>query len=288
MTFGILGNKTKPGISEVIGEILGFLTSHKIDFYIHDKFRHSVKMKLPKGKFLPGNQVTKKSDIILSIGGDGTFLNSARIIGDAQKPIIGVNLGTLGFISDILPKDIKDILTKIIKNKYKVVELSLVNCLINKKDKLLALNEIVIDKSDSIKMIELEIFYNKEFVGKFYSDGVLVSTPTGSTGYSLSAGGPIITPFSSVFILTPICPHSLNFRPVILPDDGIIRIRTVSREKIRITPDGHKSIIRNSPVELTLSKAKHTLKVVKDMNWSYFNTLNKKLLWGEDVRKSKR
>ncbi|MCE1164105.1 MAG: NAD(+)/NADH kinase [Bacteroidetes bacterium] len=287
MTFGLIGNRNKAGIERVLNSLVKFFAAKRINCILDSGFRQAMPH-LPKGQFDTSKSLVTRSDFVISIGGDGTFLNSARIIGNSQKPMIGINLGTLGFISDILPKDIRKILTQVIKNKYKIVELSLVNCLINKKDKLLALNEIVIDKSDSIKMIELEIFYNREFVGKFFSDGVLVSTPTGSTGYSLSAGGPIITPFSSVFILTPICPHSLNFRPVILPDDGTIRIRTANNEKIRITPDGHKSMIKNSPVELVISKAEHSVKVVKDLKWSYFNTLNKKLLWGEDVRKSRK
>lgn len=288
MTFGILGNKTKPGISGVISEILEFLISNNIDFYIHDKFRESVKLKLPKGKFLPGKKVMEKSDFIISIGGDGTFLNSARIIGKSGKPVIGINLGTLGFMADIMPNQIKQVLKEIVSGKYLIAELCMIKCSAGGKHLFDALNEIVIDKCDSIKMVELEIFYNKDFVGKFYADGVLISSPTGSTGYSLSSGGPIVSPISKVFIITPISPHSLSFRPVIVPDDGKILIRTVSRENVRITSDGYNSIVQKPPVEICIAKTDYSLKTIKRLNWSYFSTLNKKLLWGEDVRKTRR
>jgi len=288
MTFGILGNKTKPGISGVILEILEFLISNNIDFYIHDKFSESVSLKIPKSKFLSGRRVLDKSDFIISIGGDGTFLNSARIIGKSGKPVIGINLGTLGFMADIMPNQIKQVLKEIVSGKYLIAELCMLNCSVGGKHLFDALNEIVIDKCDSIKMVELEIFYNKDFVGKFYADGVLISSPTGSTGYSLSSGGPIVSPISKVFIITPISPHSLSFRPVIVPDDGKILIRTVSRENIRITSDGYNSIVQKPPVEICIAKTDYSLKTIKRLNWSYFSTLNKKLLWGEDVRKTRR
>ena len=287
MTFGVIGNKNKSGIDKVLISLIKFFNSKRTSFLLDNNFKFLLS-DYPDDIFENLKSLVNKSDIIISIGGDGTFLNSARATGNSHKPLIGINLGTLGFISDIMPQDIKEVLTRIINNKFKIVELTVIKCIINKEKEIFALNEIVIDKSDSIKMVELEINYNKEFVGKFYTDGVLVSTPTGSTGYSLSAGGPIITPFSSVFILTPICPHSLNFRPVILPDTGNIKIKTISKDKVRITPDGHKSIIESSPVEIKIMKADFTIKVIKDLNWSYFNTLNQKLLWGADIRKSKR
>lgn len=288
MTFGILGNRTKPGINDVIVEILDFLISNKIDFFIHDKFRESVKLKLPKGIFLSGRLVMEKSDFLISIGGDGTFLNSARIIGKSGKPVIGINLGTLGFMADIMPHQIKQVLKEIVTGKFLIAELCMIRCSVSGKHLFDALNEIVIDKCDSIKMVELEIFYNNDFVGKFYADGVLVSSPTGSTGYSLSSGGPIVSPISKVFIITPISPHSLSFRPVIVPDDGRIIIKTVSRENVRITSDGYNSIVRKPPVEICIEKTDYSVKTIKRLNWSYFNTLNKKLLWGEDVRKTRK
>ena len=288
MIFGIIGNKDKEGIGIVLRTIIDYFRYNNIPFYVDSEFRDKLGQIHLKHNLFPIGSVIKKSDIIISIGGDGTFLNSTRLINNSNKPIIGINLGTLGFMSDVMPSDIKKFFDNVIKGKYKTIELCLTECTVNGKHTFNALNEIVIDKCDSIKMVELGIFYNKEFVGRFYADGVLISTPTGSTGYSLSANGPIITPFSKVFIITPICPHSLNFRPVIVPDSGTIMIKSYNDEKVRITPDGYKGIIRKAPLEIVVEKADYSLKTIKKHNWSFFNTLNEKLLWGEDIRKGKR
>ncbi len=288
MLFGIIGNKGKKGIDRVLRTIIKYFSDKKIPFCVDEDFREILR---PLGLYhnlFPINSLLKKSDFIVSIGGDGTFLNSTRLINDSNKPIIGINLGTLGFMSDVMPSDIKKFFNDVINGKYKTIDLCLAKCTVNKKFAFNALNEVVIDKCDSIKMVELGIFYNKEFVGRFYADGVLISTPTGSTGYSLSSNGPIIIPFSKVFIITPICPHSLNFRPVIVPDSGKIMIKSYNDEKVRITSDGFKGMIRKAPLEIIIEKADYTLKTVKKSNWSFFNTLNEKLLWGEDIRKGKR
>jgi len=288
MNFGIIGNKNKKGMKKVIKSIISYFADRNITYFIHDEFKEVIKSLNCGSKLLPINSLAKHSDFIISIGGDGTFLNSTRIVKNYDKPIIGINLGTLGFMSEVMPSEIKGFFGDILKNKYKLLDLHLAKCTVNKKYAFDALNEVVIDKCDSIKMVELGIYYNKEFVGRFYADGVLISTPTGSTGYSLSSGGPIITPFSKVFIITPICPHSLNFRPVIVPDSGKIMVKSYSTEKVRITPDGYRSIIRKEPIEIVVEKSEHSIKSVKRLNWSFFNTLNEKLLWGEDIRKGKR
>ena len=288
MTFGIIGNKNKAAIDKVIMSLVKYFRRKNICYYLHDDFKQIIKSKDISNKFLRIGTLINKSDMIVSIGGDGTFLNSTRMIKQADKPVIGINLGTLGFMSDIMPTEIEKFFGEVINNKYKIIDLHLAKCTVNGKYEFDALNEIVIDKADTIKMVELGIFYNKEFVGRFFADGVLVSTPTGSTGYSLSAGGPIITPFSKVFIITPICPHSLNFRPVIVPDSGRITVKSYNDVKVRITPDGYSGLIKKAPLEIVIEKSEHSIGSVKKHNWSFFNTLNEKLLWGEDIRKGKR
>jgi NAD+ kinase len=285
--FGVTGNVTKKGINRVLKSITGYFNANNIKYFLDKNLKPGLSG-IQYGGTIAGNELIRKSDIIVSIGGDGTLLNTSRIIGNSEKPVIGINLGTLGFMADIMPDLIEEFFNEILSNNYRTIDLCLAEYSLDGKVQYNALNEIVIDKSDSIKMIDLEIFYNNDLVGKFYADGVLVSTPTGSTGYSLSSGGPIVTPFSEVFIITPICPHSLNFRPVIVPDNGQIEIRTYGKEKIRITPDGYKSKIKKSPAVISVRKANHKLKIIKSLKWSYFDTLNRKLLWGEDIRKGKR
>lgn len=284
MTFGIIGNSTKKNLGRVLNELLNFFENNKINFIIHDALKRSITHKKHLNKLKGINVLLNKSDIIMSLGGDGTFLNTARIVGRKEIPILGVNLGNLGFMAEVRPDEIQNFVLDILNGEYKVSDLCVLSAKAKKNKEIFGVNEIVVDKCNSIKMVEIEIYYNNERVVNFVGDGVIVSTPTGSTGYSLSAGGPIISPYSKVFIITPICPHTLNFRPVIVPDNGTILIKTLNKEKIRLTADGFTSIFYNSPTDVILKRADYNIKVIKKINKTYFQTLNNKLLWGADVR----
>lgn len=284
MTFGIIGNPTKKNLNKLLDELLVFFEFKNIKFLIEEK----LKLNLINKKFIKNiksiNYILSKSDIVISLGGDGTFLNTARIIGRKEIPILGVNLGTLGFMAEVSPDEAENFILEILNGNFKVYDLCVLSSRTKNSKETYGMNEIVIDKCNTIKMIEIEIFYKNERVVNFVGDGVIISTPTGSTGYSLSAGGPIISPYSKVFIITPICPHTLNFRPVIVPDDGTIVIRTLNKEKVRLTADGFTSLTYKSPNEFILTKADYNIKVVKRINKTYFQTLNNKLLWGVDAR----
>jgi NAD+ kinase len=284
MTFGIIGNSTKKNLGNVLNVLLDLFEKNKIQYFIHNVLASNITNKKYLKILSDINYLLDKSDIIISLGGDGTFLNTARIIGSREIPILGVNLGNLGFMAEVSPEEIKKILLDILKGKYKVYDLCVISAIAKSKKIYYGMNEIVVDKCNSIKMIEIEIYYNNERVVNFVGDGVIVSTPTGSTGYSLSAGGPIISPYSKVFIITPICPHTLNFRPVIVPDNGTIVIKTHNEEKVRLTADGFTSKIFKSPTDIILTRADYNIKVIKKINKTYFQTLNNKLLWGADVR----
>ena len=285
MTFGILGNTKSYNIFDVLNGLLEFLIEKNINFIVDKNLKVILKNTTLKKYTRTQDFLLKKSDILVSIGGDGTFLNTARIVGDKNIPILGVNLGSLGFMAEVTPKEIHDFISNINDNKYKINELCIITAKHNKKKIFHSLNDIVIDKSNSMRMIEIEISYNDEKVIKFVGDGVIVSTPTGSTGYSMSAGGPIISPYSKVFIITPICPHTLNVRPIIVPDDGNIRIHVHGQREFRLTSDGYVTKVYKSPYEFTLVKADYNICVVKRLNKTYFQTLNSKLLWGADKRK---
>jgi NAD+ kinase len=285
MKFGILGNPTKESTVPVLNGLLNFLMEKKIDFLFEQKLSPLIKNSILKRKTDSVRSLLNKSDIVISLGGDGTFLNTASLIGNKAIPILGVNLGSLGFMAEIGPEEIDNFIIDILNSKYKVQDLCLIGVKSAKKKKLYGLNEVVIDKCNSIRMIEMEVFYNKEKVVRFVADGIIISTPTGSTGYSLSSGGAIVSPSSKVFLVTPISPHTLNLRPIIVPDDGEIKITARSEGKIRQTLDGFNSTIFDSPADFHLFKAEHTIKVIKKLNRTYFQTLNKKLLWGADKRK---
>lgn len=285
MVFGILGNPGKENIEVVLNDIITFFKTNKIDFAVEKKLYSLLRNSTFKKHTDTIAGLLKKSDMIISLGGDGTFLNTAHITGDSGIPILGVNLGSLGFLAEVGPEEFNNFILDILSGKYKVRDLCLIGAKSSKKKTLYGLNEVVIDKCNSIRMIETEVYYNDEKVVRFVADGVIISTPTGSTGYSLSAGGVILTPSSKVFIITPICPHTLNLRPIIVPDDGKILIKTRSEEKIRQTFDGFNTFYFDSPADFHLFKAEHTIKVVKKLKRTYFQTLNKKLLWGADKRK---
>jgi len=286
MIFGITGNIEKDNVSTVTENICSFLLKSKVDFFIDKKLASVTKKSFTK-YLTPVKEILKKENLILlSLGGDGTFLQTARIVGNKNIPIIGVNLGNLGFLAEVRTNEINSFIKDILKNKFRVTERVILEAQVKNK-KFFALNDVVVDKADSIRMVNLEAYYDKEKVFKLVSDGIIVSTPTGSTGYSMSSGGPVISPLSSVFSLTPICPHSLNIRPIILPDSGVITIKTLgsSKTKIRVTADGQTYFTAKSPLEIKIKKADYTVKLVKRSDKTYFDTLKRKLLWNEDKRR---
>ncbi|MCX7833447.1 MAG: NAD(+)/NADH kinase [Ignavibacteria bacterium] len=285
MIYGITGNKNKENISLVLNQIVLHLTELNVDFYIDETLKEHIDISKFKERIISLNKIVESCNILLSLGGDGTFLNTARLIKNSNIPILGVNLGALGFMAEVGPKEINNFISNIEKGKYKIIDFCVISAELENNKFLYGINEIVIDKSNSIRVIEIEISYNNEKVVNFLGDGVIVSTPTGSTGYSLSAGGPIICPYSNVLLITPICPHTLNFRPIVVPDDGLIFIKAVSKENIRITSDGHTSVFFDKDTVIKIKRADYTIKVIKRINKTYFQTLNNKLLWGEDIRK---
>jgi NAD+ kinase len=226
--------------------------------------------------------------MIISIGGDGTFLSTARLVGNRNIPIVGVNLGKLGFLAETSVKQIAKFITDIQENKYHVEERTVLQacCRPRNKKPIYGLNEIVVHQSVAVKTIEIQVYYNDQLVISYLADGLIVSTPTGSTGYSLSAGGPVVNPQSDVIILSPMCPHTLTARSMILPDNGIIKIKVESRVQIGVTADGNSSFLLKSPAFIEIKKAPYKIRLAKRLDSNYFKVLNQKLLWGEDVRKN--
>ena len=287
MRFGITGNTEKHDLEKTLGELISFLIKEKIDFSIDNSIKNKVKNKAHKKFCLPTGKVLSNSDVIISLGGDGTFLNTAYVVGDREIPILGVNMGTLGFMSEIVPSEMKKFVKQILKGKYSIKKRVVLSADLPNGKTINGINEIVVDRAFSVRMMEIEIFYNDEKIVRFVGDGAIISTPTGSTGYSLSAGGPITSMDSSDFIITPICPHTLNVRPIIIPDSGKIKIKVHREIDARITADGQRFENFKSPVEFTFRKADYIVKVIHKQHFSYFKTLNQKLLWGKDLRKYK-
>ena len=292
MVFGIIGNTNKTLLPKTACSLIKEFEKKKIEYCVDKGLANEIipkcglKIKPARKKSL--KELVNCSDFIISIGGDGTFLATAKHVGDKMVPIIGVNLGKLGFLSETSPFKILQFIEDILNDKYKIEQRTVLEAgadiLPNKK--IYGLNEIVISQSGTVKTIELQAYFNGQIVVSYLADGLVVSTPTGSTGYSLSAGGPIISPGTGVVVLAPICPHTLTARPIILTDSGVIKIKVESKVPVLITADGNSSIKLKSTAFIEIKKAHYKIKIAKHLGSNYFKVLNRKLLWGVDVRKN--
>ncbi len=292
MILGIIANTSKENIGEIVASFIKELEDNKLDFFISNTllpFKTKHLKKIVKAKFINNDALCKRSDIIVSIGGDGTMLATAFKAQFYNKPVLGVNIGKLGFLIEANVNQMDFLIKDIIKKRYSIEERMVItgDCVNHKCEKLYAINDIVIEKGGWPKMIELTIWVDKEYVTTFDADGLIIATPTGSTGYSISAGGPIVSPKADVVTLSPISPHSLTVRPLVLPANQEILIRADSMHKeINVSCDGQRVYMYPPPVEIKIMKSERSLKLIHTSLTNYFETLRNKLLWGIDVRKS--
>lgn len=226
-------------------------------------------------------------DLVISMGGDGTFLKAACMVGEREIPILGVNKGRLGFLADVLPSEIEDVLEHVLRRDYMienhtVIKLEAdgecVDCC------PFALNDIAVLKRDTASMISIKAYVNGEFLVNYQADGLIIATPTGSTAYSLSNGGPIIVPQSGSLCITPVAPHSLNIRPIVINDTSVIELEVCSRSHNFLVAIDGRSMKLTEGTRLTIRKADYMVKLVKLKNQRYFSTLHRKLMWGADSR----
>jgi NAD+ kinase len=257
------------------------------DFYENLKKRINYDNKINVQTISNVRRVKKKINFFISFGGDGTILNAATLVQDLDIPIIGINTGRLGFLATIAKHEINNLLKALINKKYRLSERALINT--SSKDMKFsipfALNEISVSAKENTSMINIKVFLNNEYLNTYWADGLIVSTPTGSTGYSLSCGGPIVLPKSNNFIITPIAPHNLNVRPLVISDDTIIRIEILDNNsrKFLVSMDSRHEYLKNSSA-ITLKKAKFNIKLLELETNNYSQTLREKLLWGLDTR----
>ncbi|QQS36344.1 MAG: NAD(+)/NADH kinase [Ignavibacteriales bacterium] len=292
MVIGIIANITKERAYTIVSMFIDKLSSNGFSFLLSDSLKGKISSspkKLKQSFFVRNDLLCKKSDIVISIGGDGTMLATAYQAQFYDKPVLGINLGKLGFLAEADIHQIDTLISEIKKGRYTIDERVVVTgiCKGHKVEHLFAINDIVIDKGGWPKMIDLTVRVNNEYVTTFAADGLIIATPTGSTGYSLSAGGPIVSPSAKVITLSPISPHSLTVRPLILPDDQTITILTDSLHKeVQVNCDGQRVFAFPPPLEIEIIKSKRPLKLVHTSLTNYYETLRTKLLWGVDVRKN--
>jgi NAD+ kinase len=293
MNIGVIGNVDKELLSNAVATLLSIEAKYGLHTYFHNDLSSILQAKLDSkisGKeFLSSDQLVKRSDIIIAIGGDGTILTAARIVGNTQVPILGINLGKLGFLAEASLDELEIFIKSIIEQKHHIEERTVLKGVLeDDSEEMYALNEIVIDKSSSTRVIRASVFVNNDYLVSFPGDGLIISTPTGSTGYSLAAGGPIVVPASNVFLIQPISAHSLNARTIVVPDSSMIKIVVEDQsEDARVTADGQHQKTFIPPKEVTIQKCEYRIRLIKQKSRNYYDVLRAKLMLGSDIRFSK-
>ncbi len=275
---GVVLRPSTPELKDSYIKLENIFKSHSIEVLLEKK---SAKMIGTSGESF--EKICKECDFIVSFGGDGTLISTVRKSFDFDIPILGVHAGNLGFLADLSLDELDSFVQKIIQNRYRVDERAVLEATVikNAKEvKYYAFNDIVLTRTRVSNMIHIETLVDSQSFNTYYGDGVIVSTPTGSTAYNLSAGGPVLFPMSNVFALTPICPHSLTQRPVVLPGKYAIEMKT-SEERALIIIDGQDVHELELGESVHIKLAAKTVKLIHKEEYNYFNVLKEKLRWGE-------
>lgn len=277
---GIISKQKRPEPIEILKEILGLLESSGIEVFLDDETGKKIGL-----KGLPKEEIPGRSDLIIVLGGDGTLLSVARLVAEKEVPILGVNLGTLGFLTEVSRYELKEALRRIIDGEFSLEKRLMLRAELIRDGESIAvhhlLNDVVINKGALARIIDLETFIDSNLVTLFKADGLIVSSPTGSTAYNLSAGGPILYPSLECMVLTPICPHTLTNRPIVIPGTSRVEVRLKSEtQDVYLTLDGQIGIPlkRNDRVVITKASFKTSLVIPPERN--YFEILRTKLGWG--------
>ncbi|HTP80856.1 MAG TPA: NAD(+)/NADH kinase [Bacteroidota bacterium] len=290
MKFGIAGNIEKKGLPAALDALLRKFRSSGTPFVLDANLAKGIRKHhsalVRHAPTVAESRLAGSCEILISLGGDGTMLRLARLVGSTGTPILGVNLGKLGFLAEVSPADIEPCLDEILRGDYRVEDRMLLEIQSPAmKRSSFALNDVVVDLAGSARMIDIETHVDDQILATFTGDGIIVSTPTGSTGYALSNGGPIVTPNSKTILISPICPHTLTARPVLVADSSVILLQVHhAPAKVHVTVDGQPEQFFTSPVRFSIRKAGHTTRLVKRMNTGYYQVLREKLRWGTDVR----
>ena len=288
MKIAIFSIDSSDDVKSVIDKIFKLSINKNISFHIYSELYRSLGL---KGHSLYNNHLDLNSefDLMISIGGDGTFLRTLGLVRDKEIPVLGINTGRLGFLSTMNHENISEFYSDIINSNYEIEERSTVQVkVLNSKilDEIfcVGLNEISIVRKNTTSLINIQTKLDGQFLNSYWSDGLIVSTPTGSTGYSLSCGGPIVSPNSNSLILTPISPHNLNARPIVISDKTRIEINVSGREDFHLLSIDTNIISLKHGNSIIIEKSPIKFKLVKFDGNSYYETLREKLFWGKDKR----
>lgn len=291
MKIAVFGKVFNKGFYSTCADLFTILKQYEVGIIMYKPFYEfllaEVKLKPDVIGFFESNAALDDVDLVFSIGGDGTFLEAVTYVRNSGIPIVGVNSGRLGFLADIAQVELRSILHDVLKGNYKTRELDLLSlhteCSAFGVNNF-ALNELAISKRDSSAMIAIHTYIDDSFLNSYWADGLIISTPTGSTAYSMSVGGPIVHPDSHSFIITPIAPHNLTVRPLVVPNDVEITLKIDGRDNNFLASLDSRSIVFENSISLKVKKADFKINIVELENHSFYSTLRNKLMWGADKR----
>ncbi|MBG6186342.1 NAD kinase [Flavobacterium sp. CAN_S2] len=293
MKVAIYGQYYQNSTEPIINDIFVFFNKNNVEMIIESHFLLMLnERKIVENKyktFTSHTELDSSFDMLISIGGDGTILRAATLVRDSGIPILGINAGRLGFLATVQKENIAEFMQFVIDKKYSISKRALLSLTCFPANESIdeinfAMNEITVSRKDTTSMITIDTYLNDEFLNSYWADGLIISTPTGSTGYSLSCGGPILTPDVKSLVITPIAPHNLTARPLVVPDETEIRLKVSGREEnYLVSLDSRVTSVKNESV-LTLKKTPFQINMVEIPEETFLKTLRSKLLWGQDKR----
>lgn len=290
MKYAIFGQNYQENTEKVTKEVIAILQNNNIEIIIEKQFSENFGVITKNiATFSSHEELDTSFDVFISIGGDGTILRAITFVRDKNIPVVGINTGRLGFLATVQLENISILLQKVIRKEYQISKRSLLELQCTPKNKDLenlnfALNEITVSRKDSTSMITIETILNGEYLNSYWADGLIISTPTGSTGYSLSCGGPVLMPEVNSLVITPIAPHNLNARPLVVPDEMEIELRVTGREEHYLVSLDSRIISVTNDTLLRIQKTSFHINMIEFEEEGFLKTIRKKLLWGEDRR----
>lgn len=293
MKIAVYGQYYKDNTETIIAKVLEVLNNHNAEIAFETNFYNVLIensfLEAPYPTFASHKELESGFDMFISIGGDGTMLRAATFVRDKNIPILGINAGRLGFLATVQQENIEQLLPLIFTKKYKISSRTLLSLNYEGKNSELegldyALNEVTVSRKDTTSMVTIETRLNGDYLNSYWADGLIISTPTGSTGYSLSCGGPILMPGVNSLVITPIAPHNLNARPLVIPDDTDIELIVSSREEQHLVSLDSRILSVDVETKLCIKKTDFKIHLVEFPQEKFLDTLRKKLLWGEDKR----
>lgn len=293
MKIAIFGQYYQNNTHSIVEKVVSFLEEKNIEICFYRNFYDKLienKVQLANYQTFNTHDCLKDNfNYLISIGGDGTILRAATFVRDSNLPIIGINAGRLGFLATIQEENIENLLNRVVAQDYTISKRTLISLHANPEnidlnDINFALNEITVSRKDTTSMITIETYINNEYLNSYWADGLIISTPTGSTGYSLSCGGPVIMPTSNCFVITPIAPHNLTVRPLIIPDDSELTLKIKGREEQYLVSLDSRITSVSNETKLSVKKTDFHISIVEFPEEGFLRTIRKKLLWGEDRR----